>query len=116
MEILKEAVSGRLTLCQPVHFVAEVAAVLARVDPTEALNDLHDLLHLHYLVRETPEIYAIATELATRRNHHLFDTLYHAVALATPGATFITADQRYYAKAQDEGQILLLSEWSPRHS
>lgn len=93
--------------------MAEVAAVLARVDPTEALNNLHDLLHLDYLVKESPEIYAIATELGIRRNHHLFDTLYHAVALTTPGSPFITADQRYYGKAQDEGQIFLLSERSP---
>jgi hypothetical protein len=31
---------------------------------------------------------------------HLFDTLYHAVALSVPGAVLVTADRRYFAKAE----------------
>ncbi len=50
--------------------------------------------------------------LAMRHQHHLFDTLYHAVALQTPGATLVTSDARYFAKASAEGRIALLSEFS----
>jgi hypothetical protein len=44
--------------------------------------------------------------------HHLFDTLYHAVALQTSGATFITADAAYYRKAQGLGRVLLLKDFT----
>jgi predicted nucleic acid-binding protein len=39
-------------------------------------------------------------------------TLYHAVALHVPGASFVTADRRYYDKAKAEGRITLLADWS----
>ena len=42
---------------------------------------------------------------------HLFDTLYHAVALETPGASLITADDKYFASAASRGGIVRLSEW-----
>ena len=113
LKILEDAVSGRLKLYQPPHFVAEMAAVLARVSPQEALLDLRDLLNTEFHRVEGSEIYATATELAMRFDHHVFDTLYHAVALHTPGATLVTADRRYYDKARREGQIILLADWSP---
>ena len=113
LKILEDAVSGRLKLYQPPHFVAEMAAVLARVNPQEALLDLRDLLNTEFRRVEGSEIYATATELAMRLDHHVFDTLYHAVALHTPGATLVTADRRYYDKARREGQIILLADWPP---
>ena len=104
---------GTVQMCQPVHFVAEVTAVLAREKPDGALDDLLDLLDVECRVIETPETYATALTLSIRYQHHLFDTLYHAVALHTPGATLVTADQRYYDKVRREGQIDLLANWSP---
>ncbi len=113
LKILEEAVLGKLKLAQPPHFIAEVAAVLARTKPDEAQDDLLDLLNIERATVDMPEIHATALELAIRHRHHLFDTLYHAVALHTPGATLITADQRYFDKAKGEGRIILLSDWAP---
>ena len=113
LEVLDQAVSGSLKLVQPPHFMAEVAAVLARLKPDEAQDDLFDLRNIEHRILDTPEVYATALELAIRHQHHLFDTLYHAVTLHTPGATLITADRRYYDKAQTEGQITLLADWMP---
>jgi predicted nucleic acid-binding protein len=48
--------------------------------------------------------------LAIDLHHHLFDTLYHAVALETE-SVLVTADGRYLAKARDLGQIMHLAEW-----
>ena len=59
---------------------------------------------------ESSAIYATACDLAIRLNHHMFDTLYHAVALHEPNATLITADCRYYDKARSIGQITLLGD------
>lgn len=103
----------RVQLVQPPHFIAEVAAVLARATPDAAEDDLLDLLNVEYTTIETPETYAAALELSIRYRHHLFDTLYHAVALNVPGASLITADRRYYDKASGEGRIILLADWSP---
>jgi predicted nucleic acid-binding protein len=111
LQILERSVFGRLTLVQPTHFAAEVAAVLARLKPTEAQDDLLDLLEISYRTVASPETYLTALDLAMRYQHHLFDTLYHAVALHTPGAVLITADKRYYDKARLEGQIILLAQF-----
>ncbi len=49
--------------------------------------------------------------MAVRLEHHLFDTLYHAVALNEPDAMLITADVRYYNKAKGIGRIALLENF-----
>lgn len=100
-------------LVEPAHFIAEVAAVLARVKPDAADDDLLDLLNIEYRIIETQETYARALELSIRYQHHLFDTLYHAVALEVEDASLVTADRRYYDKAGGEGRIILLADWSP---
>lgn len=95
---------------QPPHFIAEVAAVLARKKPEFAEADLRDLLALDLRIAEDSLIYACACDLAIRLNHHLFDTLYHALALQTRDAVLITADERYFKKAQAIGRILWLGD------
>lgn len=107
--LLGEVASGEVKLLQPPHFVAEVAAVLARLKPRQALDDVLDLLDIEFETADDPGIYARALELAIRHQHHVFDTLYHAVALETPGAEFITADGRYFEKARSEGRMRLLA-------
>jgi predicted nucleic acid-binding protein len=112
LQILEHSVLGVLPLVQPPHFLAEVCAVLARLKPAGAQDDLSDLLDIQYRTHATPETYVTALDLAIRYQHHVFDTLYHAVALHTPGAVLITADERYYNKARSEGQITLLADFS----
>jgi predicted nucleic acid-binding protein len=112
LRILEQAAVGAARMVQPPHFIAEVAAVLARLKPDGVHDDMFDLLHLEQQTLATPETYATAVALAIRHQHHLFDTLYHAVALQTPGATLVTSDTRYFAKARTEGSIALLSEFS----
>ncbi|MFI3197433.1 MAG: PIN domain-containing protein, partial [Methylococcaceae bacterium] len=92
-------------------FIAEVAAVLAREKPDEAQDDLFDLLYIECHISQEPEIYTTAIDLSIRYQHHLFDTLYHAVALHTPGSKFITADEAYWRKAQNMGQIVRLQDF-----
>lgn len=111
--LLASVDDATVQLVQPAHFIAEVAAVLARVKLDAAEDDLLDLLDVEFSTVETPEAYATAMGLSVRYRHHLFDTLYHAVALCVPGASLITADRRYYDKAGGEGRIILLADWSP---
>lgn len=115
LAILSGIDEDRIHMLQPPHFIAEVTAVLAREKAEEAQDDLFDLLAIESRFAEEPEIYATAMNLAIRCRHHLFDTLYHAVALNTPGATLVTADCRYYEKAVGFGRINLLPDFKLAH-
>jgi predicted nucleic acid-binding protein len=111
LAILEAAALGNLQLMQPVHFIAEVAGVLTRLKPMHAQDNLFDLLRIEQQTADAPELYATAMELAERLGHHLFDTLYHAAALHTSGATLVTADRRYYDKARHLGSIAWLADF-----
>jgi len=111
LAILSGIDEGCIQMLQPPHFIAEVTAVLAREKPEEAQDDLSDLLNLESRFSVEPDIYATAMELAILCRHHLFDTLYHAVALNTAGATLVTADRRYYEKASGFGRMTLLADF-----
>ena len=116
LAILSGIDEDRIELTQPPHFIAEVAAVLARRKPDYAREDLRDLLALDCRFVEEPAIYATAVSLAVRLEHHLFDTLYHATALHIPGAAFVTADGRYFEKAREIQPIELLADFPAFHS
>jgi len=112
--LLRISQDGEAIFCQPPHFVAEVAAVLARKKPPDqARADVNDLLDLDLRWMESAVIYLTACDLAVRLNHHLFDTLYHAVALHAPETTLVTADRRYFDKARSIGRVVLLGELDP---
>ena len=64
-------------------------------------------------VEASPEIYLIACDLARALNHHVLDTLYHAVALTLSDTVLVTADARYERNARRRGAIVLLRDLSP---
>ena len=66
-------------------------------------------LNRHIDLVDSLEAYQVATALASKLNHHLFDTLYHAVALIED-VMLITADERYYHKAASMGAVIRLSD------
>lgn len=111
--LLQGVRSGQIALLQPSHWLAEVAAVLSRLAPATARQNIEDLYAMRIPVMETAEIYVTASKLAVSLDQHLFDTLYHAVALASPDCTLVTADERYYEKAHKEGSIALLRDFDP---
>ncbi|MFO1423946.1 MAG: type II toxin-antitoxin system VapC family toxin [Candidatus Competibacteraceae bacterium] len=102
--------NGGITLYQPAHWEAEIVAVLARISPATAIKKMVALRALAFTRVNDTTVYATACDLAIHLNHHLFDTLYHAVALHTPEATLVTADRRYFDKAQSIGQIARLGD------
>jgi len=99
-------------MVQPPHFIAEVIAVIARVVPDYADRLFIAVSDLEMTIENNANIYRTAIRLSIELNHHLFDTLYHAVALHTPGATLITADEAYYRKAQGMGQLVRLQDYA----
>ena len=90
-------------LCPP-HFIAEMAAVLARESPETANDSVNDLLTMTWETTADEVDYRCAIALANTLDHLLFDTLYHAVALVH-GAALVTADAKYFKKAKTLGAI-----------
>jgi predicted nucleic acid-binding protein len=114
LQILQEIRQARLEVVQPPHWLAEVAAVTARLEPRLAHEAVSLLYALEFPVLADVEIYQKACELATALGQHVFDTLYHAVALTQPGAKLVTADERYYRKAARNGRIVRLQDFHPK--
>ncbi len=110
--LMPSVVRQEVPAVQPVHWLAEVGAVLARSAPDKAEQDIVLLSALGLAVQDGPEILRRACRLAIDLNHHLFDTLYHAVALETE-SVLVTADEHYLSKARDIGRSNRLAEWSP---
>jgi len=111
LAILEGIEAGDLQMLQPPHFLAEVAAVLAREKPGDALDDLHDLQQVDWEIIEDPAVYAMAVDICARSGRHLFDTLYHATALHAGHATLVTADNRYFETAREIGSIERLANF-----
>lgn len=109
---LLEAVrAGRISLLQPPHWLAEVAAVLSRLTPSTAREDMTLLRAMGIPVMDSTELYVTACRLSIASQQHVFDTLYHAVSLLTSHATLVTADERYYRKSKRLGAISLLGDF-----
>lgn len=112
LDILRASQRGTVDFYQPPHFLAEVAAVLARISPDSAQQCAQDIAAMSITWAAPTTAYARAISLATQLDHHLFDTLYHALALETPSALFVTADRRYFDKAQHLGQMVWLPQFA----
>ena len=110
LEILRQLKIGAVRLVQPPHFLAEMAAVLARLKPKDCQEDFRNLQALSQESYSHPGLYRRALQLSVSAGQHLFDTLYHAVALTMPAATLVTADTRYFKAAGSKGKIRLLSQ------
>jgi predicted nucleic acid-binding protein len=109
-EFLFRFADRSLDLVEPPHWLSEVAAVVSRLAPDRA-REIVALLHEMEIPTEgSAEAYDKAVDLAVRLRHHVFDTLYHAVATVIPGAMLVTADDTYYRKARREGGVVRLAD------
>ncbi|MFQ5661394.1 MAG: type II toxin-antitoxin system VapC family toxin [Gammaproteobacteria bacterium] len=101
---------GNLEPLQPPHWLAEVAAVITRLERDQAAQAIDLLDAMELPVAGETAIYKHAVEIAGRLDQHLFDTLYHAVAMEHD-VTLLTADRRYYRKCRQLGHITYLADW-----
>lgn len=109
-DLMAAAIRGDFEVLQPPHWLPEVAAVLAREAPVRAHDDIRLLCALDLPERSDPAVLDHACRLSIALGHHLFDTLYHALALESEG-TLVTADDRYHRKAAARPGILHLGDW-----
>ena len=109
--LVKRIVDGLDAIIQPPHWLAEVAAVLTRLSPKTAADDVEMLAALELPIAAEPTILRRATILAVKSGQHVFDTYYHAVALESEGV-LITADDRYISMVKQYGRIESLKTWT----
>ena len=111
LELFFAIKQGAVAAVQPLHWVAEIAAVLARETPATAQLDVQDLLLLpQFQVLDSAGVWERAIHIASTAKQHVFDTLYHAVALEWPDAVLVTADEKYFRAARKFGAITLLGQ------
>lgn len=110
VELLNAVRDSRVELIQPPHWLAELAAVIARLRPeiADQAIDLRDALEL--AVEADAQTCKRASRIATQFDHHLFDTLYHALALERD-EMLVSADDRYVRKAGALGNVVSLGKW-----
>ena len=114
MELLAALRQGALMVVEPPHWLAEVAAVVSRRFPEQAGKVIGLLYGMEIPVLAELEVYERAARLAAETDQHVFDTLYHAVALARPDAALVTADERYYRAARRAGRLVRLADFARR--
>jgi predicted nucleic acid-binding protein len=109
--ILRSLQKGEANAIQPPHWLVEAMAVIAREPPPLAEEALEALESLCLPMIAEAAVYTLGVQLSRQFKHHMFDTLYHAVAIVH-GATLITADDAYFAKAYRLGNIKLLTNYT----
>ncbi len=109
--VLAAIVEQQHQAVQPPHWFAEVLAVIALKRPRKIEETFNILQAIPHNLSTEAQTYAAAARLSVQLKHHLFDTLYHAVALEND-ATLITADDAYFAKAYRLGKIKLLTSFA----
>lgn len=112
LELLRCVQDGSVELLQPPHWLVEVGAVLARLEPELAVPAMRLLDAMDIPICHDMDMYARGIELSVQLDHHLFDTLYHAVALGDQADALVTADMRYFRKAANLGHLMPLAEIS----
>jgi predicted nucleic acid-binding protein len=110
-DLMQRILDGHQAALQPVHWLLEVGAVLARVSPATAEKDTALLQALEVPTDDSPHLLVRACRLAIELNQHLFDTLYHAVALENADCTLITANDRYLDAGTRIGRVIRLTDW-----
>jgi predicted nucleic acid-binding protein len=111
LAILQGCAMGTLALIEPPHWLAEILAVLTRRRHINPIGFAASMNDIGFAVDHHLDVYARAVQISQDLQHHLFDTLYHAVALAAPDRILVTADEHYFRKAESRGQIMRLSDW-----
>lgn len=67
---------------------------------------------MQFSTNDEPHVMRRATALAIETGQHLFDTLYHTVALESEDANLITANDRYRQRTESHGRLIALHDWA----
>ncbi|VAV95758.1 hypothetical protein MNBD_ALPHA08-288 [hydrothermal vent metagenome] len=116
--LLKSCTRQQTTILVPEHFLYEVVSVCQYLGiGIPQVLDFFDVLKSSILTIAAPQrdTWLLAEKIA-RQGHEksgfpsMYDSIYHGLAIHGDG-TFVTADKRYFAKAQPFKHICLLKDW-----
>ena len=111
LSLRDEAVSGSVELVVPQLWLYEVGNTLARRFPDQAGELLASLTDFGLTeARLDLRWRTQAVSLAVTYEVAFYDAAYHAVALVH-GGVFVTADERYVARASQAGSVSTLRQW-----
>lgn len=110
LAVLDEIRAGKIELLQPPHWMAEVVGVLTRLRPAIVDEAIDLMTALKVQVATDRAIYKRASRISQDLGKHVFDSLYHAVALEY-GVVLVSADSKYYLKARRLGSLIPLAVW-----
>jgi predicted nucleic acid-binding protein len=99
-------------LFSPTHWVLEVVSVLARIEPELAEVAIRELADIGPTIVNGSNVISRAARMASDLKRHMFDTMYHAVAIEC-GAQLVTADLQYFNSARHLGHIISLPRFEP---
>lgn len=105
-------VSKKINIIVPSHCFFELANILKRKIPNEAML-LISKLKFSEIMEQILSIRVISIAFQLMDEHKkisFYDAAYHALALAE-GGTFVTADEDYYKIAKKSGNIMLLKNY-----
>lgn len=80
-------------------------------EPDTAVSDTELLAAMEFPTTDNPRVIQRATRIAVETRQHVFDALYHAVAPKHDDAMLVSADDRYYERANGYGRIQPLCQW-----
>src|SRR5262249_2274923 len=89
----------------------EVSAVVARRAPTHSAEIIGLPYGMDLPIVADLDLYERAARLTSETGQHVFDTLYHDVALSRPAAAPITADECYCRAAGRAGRLIRLARF-----
>ena len=111
LSLRDEAVSGTVELVVPQLWLYEVGDTLARRFPDQAGELLASLTDFGLTeARLDLRWRTQAVSLAVTYEVAFYNAAYHAVALVH-GGVFVTADERYVARASQAGSVSTLGQW-----
>ena len=111
LRLREQALAGVIELIVPQLWIYEVGNTLARRFPDQAGEVLTSLADFGLAeARLDARWRARAVSLATTYEVAFYDAAYHAVALVRDGV-FVTADERYVARAREAGNVSTLRRW-----
>lgn len=111
LSLRDEAVAGAIELVVPQLWLYEVGNTLARRFPDHAGELLAALVDFGLTEARLDGRWRTQTlSLTVSYDVAFYDAAYHAVALVN-GGVFVTADERYVARAAQAGSVATLRQW-----
>ena len=113
-QILSFVSNRRLGLVQPAAWATALISELVRLGLADADTAAEEVLNMHVRIDNSPSTLRRAVGLAEQLNRPVLQTIYHACALEND-VCLITADETYFRRAKDFGNLVRLRDWSWKH-